>query len=183
MNISQTPIEGLLVIEPTVWPDSRGYFFESFQQERYEQAGITTRLVQDNEAFSGKGVLRGLHYQLPPMAQAKLVRAVKGSLLDVAVDIRPDSATYGQHHAIILSDENKLQFYIPPGFAHGYLCLSEEVIFSYKCSNYYSKNDEGGIRFDDATLNIDWQFDLAQAIISEKDLQLPDFGTHRKWPS
>lgn len=183
MKISLTSIEGLLVIEPTIWHDSRGYFFESFQQERYEKAGITTKLIQDNEALSGKGVLRGLHYQRPPMAQGKLVRAVKGSLLDVAVDIRPGSPTYGQHHSIILSDDNKLQFYIPPGFAHGYLCLTEEVIFSYKCSNYYSKNDEGGIRYDDPTLNIDWQFDLSHAIISEKDLQLPFFGAHREWPS
>ena len=182
MKVLHTEIEGLLIIEPSVWPDSRGYFFESFQYDRYRDAGISTPMVQDNEAFSGRGVLRGLHYQLPPMGQGKLVRAVTGSLLDVAVDIRPNSPTFGQHHSIVLSDQNKLQFYIPPGFAHGYLCLSEEVIFAYKCTNYYSKADEGGIRFDDPVLNIDWQFDLTKAIISDKDLQLPYFGDHRKWP-
>ncbi|NND31887.1 MAG: dTDP-4-dehydrorhamnose 3,5-epimerase [Saprospiraceae bacterium] len=182
MKVTYTDIEGLLIIEPKVWPDSRGYFFESFQYDRYMEAGVSAPMIQDNEAFSGKGVLRGLHYQVPPMDQGKLVRAITGSLLDVAVDIRPGSPTYGKHHSIILSDQNKLQFYIPPGFAHGYLCLSDDVIFAYKCSNYYSKSDEGGIIYNDPTLNIDWQFDLNEAIISEKDLHLPYFGNHKPWP-
>jgi dTDP-4-dehydrorhamnose 3,5-epimerase len=182
MNIIKTDIDGLLIIEPDVWKDERGYFYESYHAERYHAAGIKCTFVQDNEAFSGKGVLRGLHYQLPPFGQAKLVRIIQGSILDIAVDIRPRSSTFGQYHAVYLSDENKLQFFIPQGFAHGYVCLSEEVIFSYKCSNVYAKEYEGGIRFDDTTLGIDWQSDLSSVVVSERDQNLPGFGQHRLWP-
>ena len=182
MNIIKTEIDGLVIIEPDVWKDDRGYFYESYHAERYHDAGIICTFVQDNEAFSGKGVLRGLHYQLPPFGQAKLVRIVQGSILDIAVDIRPKSATYGHYHAVFMSGENKRQFFIPQGFAHGYVCLSEEVIFSYKCSNVYSKEHEGGIRFDDATLNIDWQLDQGSVVVSERDQHLPGFGQHRLWP-
>lgn len=182
MNIIKTPIEGLIIIEPDVWHDDRGYFFESYQIERYQEAGIGCQFVQDNESLSGYGVLRGLHYQLPPYGQDKLVRIVKGSILDVAVDIRPGSPTFGAYHSEVLSDGNKRQFFIPQGFAHGYICLSDEVIFSYKCSNVYSKAHEGGIRFDDPRLNIDWQFDLGSVLVSDRDRNLPLFGNHLQWP-
>ncbi|MBK8506805.1 MAG: dTDP-4-dehydrorhamnose 3,5-epimerase [Saprospiraceae bacterium] len=182
MKIIKTDIDGLIIIEPDVWKDDRGYFYESYHSKRYHEAGIKCTFAQDNEAFSGKGVLRGLHYQLPPFGQAKLVRIVQGSILDIAVDIRPESTTFGRYHAVFLSGENKTQFFIPQGFAHGYVCLSEEVIFSYKCSNVYSKEHEGGIRFDDATLNIDWQLDLDSVVVSERDQHLPGFGQHRSWP-
>ncbi len=182
MKTVTTEIDGLIIIEPAVWSDSRGYFFESFQSERYEKAGIDASFVQDNEAFSSKGVLRGLHYQLPPFAQDKLVRVISGSIIDIAVDIRTDSPTYGKYCSVMLSSENKKQFFVPGGFAHGYICLTDDVIFAYKCSNYYSKDHEGGIRYDDPTIGIDWQFELDAAVISEKDLILPNFGEHRKWP-
>lgn len=182
MNLIETDIDGLIIIEPDVWKDDRGYFYESYHAERYKAAGIECIFVQDNEAFSGKGVLRGLHYQLPPFGQAKLVRIVQGRVLDIAVDIRPQSQTYGRYHAVLLSGENKRQFFIPQGFAHGYVCLSDEVIFSYKCSNVYSKAHEGGILFADPTLNIDWQLDLSSVIVSERDQHLPGFGQHRLWP-
>ncbi|MCL4112332.1 UNVERIFIED_CONTAM: hypothetical protein GTU68_015062 [Idotea baltica] len=182
MKIVTTEIDDLIIIEPAIWSDSRGYFFESFQAERYEKAGIDVTFVQDNEAFSSKGVLRGLHYQVPPFAQDKLVRVISGSILDVAVDIRSGSPTYGQYCSVMLSGENKKQFFVPGGFAHGYICLTDDVVFAYKCSNYYSKDHEGGIRYDDPSIGIDWQFDLTEAVISEKDLILPNFGDHRKWP-
>lgn len=183
MKVIKTDIDGLVIIEPDVWHDSRGYFFESYQTFRYQAAGIDCEFVQDNEALSSLGVLRGLHYQLPPYGQSKLVRIAKGNILDVAVDIRPESPTFGQHHSVILSAENKRQFFIPEGFAHGYVCLSDEVIFSYKCSNIYAREHEGGIRFDDPKLNIDWNFDLELVQVSDRDLLLPGFGDHRKWPS
>lgn len=179
MFTSPSPISGLIVFEPRVFEDTRGYFFESYNQQRWEEAGVQIRFVQDNQAFSRRGALRGLHYQAGEMAQAKLVRVVAGEVLDVAVDIRPDSPTYGQWFSILLSAENKRQLLVPRGFAHGYIVLSETAEFAYKCDNFYSKAHEGGIRFDDPTLNIDWQFDLRQAIVSEKDLELPLFGEHR----
>ncbi len=182
MNIINTEIEGLIIIEPKVWEDERGYFFESYQAERYKNMGIDVDFVQDNEALSGKGVLRGLHYQVPPFAQAKLVRVMKGSILDIAVDIRPDSETYGKYCAVEINEENKRQFFIPAGFAHGYVCLSDEVVFIYKCSNYYSKEHEGGILYNDPTLNIEWTFPSEKCVISERDRNLPSFGNHRKWP-
>lgn len=174
----ETGIEGLYVIEPDVWGDSRGYFFETYQQARYESIGIHTVFVQDNEAFSNKGVLRGLHYQVAPFAQSKLVRVVRGEVLDVAVDIRPDSPTYGKHYSVKLTGENKRQFFVPTGFAHGYVALSDEVYFTYKCDQYYKKDHEGGIRFDDPSLNIDWILSPEELIISEKDQQLPGLGNH-----
>lgn len=179
MFTSPSPISGLIVFEPRVFEDTRGYFFESYNQQRWEEAGVQIRFVQDNQAFSRRGALRGLHYQAGEMAQAKLVRVVAGEVLDVAVDIRPDSPSYGQWFSILLSAENKRQLLVPRGFAHGYIVLSETAEFAYKCDNFYSKAHEGGIRFDDPTLNIDWQFDLRQAIVSEKDLELPLFGEHR----
>ena len=179
MFTSPSPISGLIVFEPRVFEDTRGYFFESYNQQRWEEAGVQIQFVQDNQAFSRRGALRGLHYQAGEMAQAKLVRVVADEVLDVAVDIRPDSPTYGQWFSILLSAENKRQLLVPRGFAHGYIVLSETAEFAYKCDNFYSKAHEGGIRFDDPTLNIDWQFDLRQAIVSEKDLELPLFGEHR----
>jgi dTDP-4-dehydrorhamnose 3,5-epimerase len=157
-----------------VFNDSRGYFFESFNQQKFnELTGTNTIFVQDNQAFSSFGVLRGLHYQLNPFSQAKLVSVLHGKVLDVAVDIRKNSATYGQHFSIELSDENKTQLFVPRGFAHGYVVLSETAHFFYKCDNFYSKENEGGIAFNDSSLNIDWQIELSKAILSDKDVILP----------
>jgi dTDP-4-dehydrorhamnose 3,5-epimerase len=180
MPFLSTDFSGLMVFEPRVFTDDRGYFFESYQRKIFAEAGITTDFIQDNEAKSTFGILRGLHYQLPPYAQAKLVRVVQGEVLDVVVDIRENSPTYGQHFSLRLSAENKKQLFIPRGFAHGYAVLSEEAIFCYKCDNYYSKAHEGGLRFDDPALGIDWQIDLKQAILSERDKNWPDLGAHRK---
>jgi dTDP-4-dehydrorhamnose 3,5-epimerase len=179
MSILTTPIEGLLVFEPAVHYDDRGYFFESFNQRHWEAAGVHTQFVQDNQARSTCGVLRGLHYQTGEHAQAKLVRVTEGEVLDVVVDLRPQSATYGQWYSIRLSAENKRQMLVPRGFAHGYLVLTDTAEFQYKCDNFYNKSAEGGLRFDDPTLRIDWEFDLNQVIVSEKDLQLPFLGLHR----
>lgn len=174
MKIIETPIKDLLVIQPQVFNDSRGYFFESFNQKKFNDLTQTnTQFVQDNQAFSTFGVLRGLHYQLNPYSQAKLVSVLHGKVLDVAVDVRKGSATYGQHFSIELSDENKTQLFVPRGFAHGYVVLSEAAHFFYKCDNFYSKENEGGVAFNDPSLNIDWQIDLSKAILSDKDLILP----------
>jgi dTDP-4-dehydrorhamnose 3,5-epimerase len=173
MPFFPTPIEGLIVFEPAVFSDERGYFFESYNRRTWEQAGIQCDFVQDNQARSTRGVLRGLHYQSGEMAQAKLVRVVEGEVLDVAVDLRPGSATYGQWYGIRLSAENKKQLFVPRGFAHGYLVLSETAEFAYKCDNFYSKAHEGGLRYDDPKVGIDWGFDLSQVIVSEKDKELP----------
>lgn len=176
MKVIETPIKDLLVIQPQVFNDSRGYFFESFNQKKFNELTHTnTQFVQDNQAFSTYGVLRGLHYQLNPFSQAKLVSVLHGKVLDVAVDLRKGSITYGQHFSIELSDENKTQLLVPRGFAHGYVVLSETAHFFYKCDNFYSKENEGGIAFNDESLNIDWQIDLSKAIISDKDLILPCF--------
>jgi dTDP-4-dehydrorhamnose 3,5-epimerase len=172
MAFIQTPIEGLIVFEPKVFYDDRGYFFESFNSRVWEEIGVTRPFVQDNQARSTIGVLRGLHFQTGDMAQAKLVRVIEGEVLDVVVDIREGSATYGQWYSIRLSSENKRQMYVPRGFAHGYVVLSETAEFAYKCDNFYSKAHEGGIRYDDPELKIDWEFDLNQVIVSEKDLVL-----------
>lgn len=180
MNLIETPIAGLWVFEPTVYYDERGYFFESYNRRVWAQAGIETNFVQTNQARSTRGVLRGLHYQVEPMAQTKLVRVVEGEVLDLVVDLREGSPTYGQWYSVRLSTENKLQLYVPRGFAHGYVVLSEIAEFMYKCDNYYSKAHEGGIRFDDPTLRIDWQIDLSTVIVSEKDRILPFFGEHRR---
>ena len=175
MPFIETGFAGLKVFEPRVFTDSRGYFFESFNAQTFREAGIETVFVQDNESKSQRGVLRGLHYQLNPFAQAKLVRVVEGEVLDVVLDIRKGSPTFGKHFDILLSAENKKQLFIPRGFAHGFSVVSETCIFQYKCDNYYSKESEGGILFNDADLNIDWQINLQDAVVSDKDNSLPPF--------
>lgn len=179
MNIIQTGIKDLFIIEPRVFADDRGYFFESFNWQKWPADAPQLPFIQDNEAFSARGVLRGLHYQIPPFAQSKLVRVISGEVLDVVVDIRPDSETYGKSYGVILSGENKRQMYVPRGFAHGYVVLSETAVFSYKCDNYYSKEHEGGVLFSDPNLNIDWQIDADLIELSEKDKIQPLFGNHR----
>lgn len=170
MTIVKTEIEGVFVVEPRVFGDSRGYFFESFNQRDFaQQTGINVSFVQDNESCSHYGVVRGLHFQLPPYAQSKLVRVVEGRVLDVAVDIRRNSPTYGQHVAVELSAENKRQFFLPKGFAHGFAVLSETAIFQYKCDDYYHPEAEGAIAWDDPTLAIDWKVAAADVLLSEKD--------------
>ncbi len=173
-----THIKDLIIFEPRVWEDERGYFFESYNQQLFEAAGISAQFVQDNQARSSKGVLRGLHYQSGEFAQAKLVRVVEGEVLDVAVDLREDSETYGQWLSIRLSAENKRQLFVPRGFAHGYVVLSEMAEFAYKCDNFYAKGHEGGIIYNDPTLNIDWEASGIDLIISDKDMALPFFGKH-----
>ena len=176
MIIEKNNIKGLLTITPNVFEDERVYFFESFNKKTFkETTGLEIDFVQDNESMSSYGTLRGLHYQLPPYAQAKLVRVHKGEVLDVAVDIREKSDTYGQYFSVILSEENKKQFFIPRGFAHGFVVLSKIAIFSYKCDNYYNKQAEAGIIFNDPTLNIDWKIDISKIILSRKDAILPNF--------
>ena len=179
MPFISTPIPDLLIFEPQIWHDDRGYFFESYNRKTWEDQGIPVDFVQDNQARSMQGVLRGLHYQTGAMAQAKLVRVVEGEVLDVVVDLRPESPAYGRWYSIRLSAENKRQLFVPRGFAHGYLVLSELAEFAYKCDNYYSKAHEGGLHYDDPKLNIDWEFDLTQVLVSEKDRELPFFGAHR----
>ncbi len=181
MQISTTFIKDLLVIEPTVYEDNRGYFFESFNKKRFEQlTGMNIDFIQDNESKSKYGTLRGLHYQIPPYSQAKLVRVIKGKVLDIAVDIRENSETYGKYFSLELSEDNKKQLFIPRGFAHGFVVLSDEAIFTYKCDNYYNKEAEGGIIFDDKQLDIDWQLDAEEIILSDKDKLHPKFGQHKK---
>lgn len=174
MNFIQTAIPEVLLIEPKVFKDARGYFMETFKQEVFEQQVGAVNFIQDNESFSVRGVLRGLHYQLAPYSQAKLVRVIKGKVLDVAVDIRKGSPTYGKSVAIELSDENKLQLYIPRGFAHGFQVLSDEAIFTYKVDNLYMPTSERGFRYDDPTVAVDWDKEvLLDCILSEKDLNAP----------
>ena len=169
MNIFKTSIEGLLIIEPTVFGDSRGYFMESFSQRKFLDIIGDINFVQENESKSKYGVIRGLHFQNEPYSQSKLVRVVKGRVLDVVVDIRPESPTYGHHLAIELSEENKQQLFIPKGFAHGFSVLSSEAIFQYKCDNYYNPESEGAIIWNDPQLNIDWKIPKKDIILSEKD--------------
>lgn len=176
MNIETTPIQDLIIINPDVFEDERGYFMESYNQQKFAELGITIDFVQDNQSFSKQGTLRGLHYQNPPYAQTKLVRVLQGEIIDVAVDIRKNSPTYGQHFTIKLSAENKKQLLIPHGFAHGFSVISETAVVLYKCDQFYNKASEGGIRFDDPTLNIDWGIDLKTAIVSDKDIELPNFA-------
>jgi dTDP-4-dehydrorhamnose 3,5-epimerase len=179
MPFAETPIAGLIVFEPKVWGDERGYFFEAYNQKVFREAGIDCTFVQDNQARSTYGVLRGLHYQVGQYAQAKLVRVVEGEVLDVAVDLREDSQTYGQWYSIRLSAENKRQLFVPRGFAHGYVVLSPTAEFFYKCDNFYFKPNEGGVIYNDPQLNIDWEIDLKDAVLSEKDMLLPQFGAHK----
>lgn len=169
MNVIKTSIDGVVIIEPRIFKDTRGYFFESFNQEEFEEKVCCTKFVQDNESKSCYGVVRGLHFQKPPFAQSKLVRVVKGAVLDVAVDIRKGSPTFGHHVAVELTEENHYQLFIPRGFAHGFSVLSEEVVFQYKCDNFYAPQSEGAIAWDDPDLEIDWRMPADKVLLSEKD--------------
>lgn len=173
MNIIKTSIPGVVVIEPRVFNDSRGYFFESYSKREFDHEVAPVDFVQDNESMSARGVIRGLHFQRPPYAQAKLVRCISGRVLDVAVDLRRDSATYGQHVAVELSADNHRQLFIPKGFAHGFAVLSDTAIFQYKCDEFYHPEAEGGIALDDPALGIDWLIDPATATRSDKDSRYP----------
>lgn len=173
MNVIKTAIEGVVIIEPRVFKDSRGYFFESYNKSVFDREVAPIEFVQDNESCSSYGVMRGLHYQRPPHAQSKLVRCVRGRVLDVAVDIRKGSPTYGQHVAVELSEENKRQFFIPRGFAHGFAVLSDTAVFQYKCDNFYAPEADGGISIVDPSLGIDWHIDPTHAMLSEKDTLQP----------
>jgi len=177
MNFIPTPIADLFLIEPKVWKDNRGYFYESFSERAFTAAGIEADFVQDNQSFSQKGTLRGLHAQKAPFAQGKLVRVIQGRVLDVAVDARKDSSTYGQHYSVELSGENHKQLWVPPGFLHGFLTLEDDTIFTYKVTNYYDKESEVGVMWNDADLAINWSNDLAkdELLLSDKDLVLPSF--------
>lgn len=176
MNLEKTFIKDLVIIFPSVFEDTRGYFFEGYNRSKFSDLGIEIDFVQDNQSFSKRGTLRGLHYQNPSFAQTKLVRVLQGEIMDVAVDLRKDSPTYGKHFGILLSAENKKQLLVPQGFAHGFSVLSQTAVVLYKCDQFYNKQSEGGIRFDDPALDIDWGMDLADAIVSEKDLILPNFA-------
>jgi dTDP-4-dehydrorhamnose 3,5-epimerase len=171
LKITKTPIEGLLIIEPQIFKDARGYFFESYNEAKFKEAGIELNFVQDNQSLSQTGAVRGLHFQAPPFEQGKLVRVVQGAVMDVVVDIRKGSPTYGQNFSIELSAENQLMFFIPPGFAHGFETLLDQTIFLYKCTNVYNKASEGGLLWNDPALGINWQTN--EPIVSEKDLILP----------
>lgn len=173
MNVISTPIADLFVIEPRIFTDQRGYFFESFSEQRFVEQVADVRFVQDNESRSSYGVVRGLHYQKPPYAQSKLVRVVVGAVLDVAVDLRKSSSTFGQHFAVELTAENHRQLFIPRGFAHGFSVLSEEVVFQYKCDNFYAPEAEGAIAWNDPALHIDWKLPTDNILLSEKDTHHP----------
>ena len=173
MEIIKTPLEGLLIIKPSVFEDERGYFFESYNHEKFLAEGLDLKFVQDNESKSKKGVLRGLHFQAPPFAQGKLVRVMRGSVLDVAVDIRQNSPTYGKWESIVLSGNNKWMYWIPAGFAHGFVTLEDDTIFFYKCTNVYNKASEGSVNWNDPDLKIDWG--VSEPIISDKDKIAPGF--------
>ncbi|MCX6241342.1 MAG: dTDP-4-dehydrorhamnose 3,5-epimerase [Bacteroidetes bacterium] len=173
MEIIKTPLEGLLIIKPDVFEDERGYFFESFNHGKFLKLGLDLKFMQDNESKSKKGVLRGLHFQAPPFAQGKLVRVMRGSVLDVAVDIRRDSPTYGKWESIVLSGQNKWMYWVPEGFAHGFATLEDDTIFFYKCTNIYNKASEGSILWNDSDLNINWG--LESPVISDKDKISPKF--------
>ena len=176
MEIIHTPLAGCFIIKPAVFTDARGYFFESFNEQIFNQeANLDVHFVQDNQSFSSYGVLRGLHFQKAEHAQAKLVRVLKGKVLDVAVDLREDSPSYGQWYSVVLSKKNKLQFFVPRGFAHGFVVLSKQAEFFYKCDNYYHKASEGGLHYASPELNIDWQVPIEDLLISEKDEVLPQF--------
>lgn len=177
MNVEKTHIEGLLVLEPTLFYDNRGFFCETYNIETFAKYGVNAKFVQDNKSYSHINVIRGLHYQTGEFAQDKLVSVSQGAVLDFAVDIRPDSPTYGQHYSVLLTDKNNRMFFIPKGFAHGFVAIREGTIFNYKCSNVYNKESEGGIVYNDPTLNINWC--VENPIVSEKDLQLPKFGSHK----
>ena len=181
MPFIETAIEGLKIFEPRIFGDERGYFLESYNYDTFRAAGINNVFVQDNQSRSVRGVVRGLHFQVGEYAQAKLVRCIEGEVLDVVVDIREGSPTYGKSFSCVLSAENKKQLFVPRGFAHGFSVLSETVEFFYKCDNFYSKAHEGSIIWNDTTLAIDWQIDPKEVILSEKDAFLPKFGEHRRF--
>lgn len=169
MEVIKTDIEGVVIIEPRIFNDDRGYFYESFSQREFEEKVCSTTFVQDNQSKSSYGVVRGLHFQKPPYSQSKLVRCIKGAVLDVAVDIRKGSPTFGKHVAVELTEDNHRQFFVPRGFAHGFAVLSEEAVFQYKCDNYYCKESEGSVAWDDPQLAIDWKIPAEKVILSEKD--------------
>ena len=173
MEIIKTTIEGVVIITPRIFGDARGYFFESFSQREFEEKVCRTTFVQDNESRSVAGVVRGLHFQKPPFTQSKLVRVVRGAVLDVAVDIRKGSPTFGQHVAVELTEDNHRQFFVPRGFAHGFAVLSDEAVFQYKCDNYYAPQSEGAIAWNDPALGIDWRVPTENRILSEKDMHHP----------
>ena len=181
MKVAKTDIEGVLVIEPDVHGDSRGWFVEQYNAERYKANGVTADFVQDNESFSSKGVVRGLHWQAAPHTQAKLVRVIRGAVWDVAVDIRKGSPTFGRHVSVVLTGENKKQFFIPRGFAHGFIVLEEGTLFSYKCDNLYCKESERGLRFDDPALGIEWPDAGMELVLSDKDMKHPPLAEIEKW--
>ncbi|WP_158825206.1 dTDP-4-dehydrorhamnose 3,5-epimerase [Mucilaginibacter lacusdianchii] len=176
MKVTETAIEGLLIIEPRIFPDDRGYFYESYSKAKYKEAGIDAEFVQDNQSFSSKGTLRGLHGQAPPFAQGKLVRVLQGRVLDVAVDIRKNSPTYGQHVTVELSGDNHKQFWVPPGFLHGFVTLEDNTIFTYKVTNVYDKASEIGVVWNDPSLAIGWGIDDLKVNLSAKDEVLPAFA-------
>jgi dTDP-4-dehydrorhamnose 3,5-epimerase len=181
MKFTPTKLEGCFVVDPKIFNDERGYFLESYNENVFQNGiGAQVQFVQDNQSFSTKGVLRGLHYQTGDHAQAKLVRVLHGEVLDVAVDIRPSSKTYGEHVSVLLSAENQKQLFVPRGFAHGFLVVSNTATFFYKCDNFYNKESEGGIIYNDDYLNIDWKFPKETLIISDKDLILPTFEKAKK---
>ncbi|MEY8870705.1 MULTISPECIES: dTDP-4-dehydrorhamnose 3,5-epimerase [Gaetbulibacter] len=181
MIATETKLKDCFIIEPRVFQDDRGYFFESFNQEAFNKLiGKSVNFVQDNESFSSRGVIRGLHFQKGEFAQAKLVRVVKGAVLDVAVDIRKESPTFGQHISVELTEKNKKQLFVPRGFAHGFSVLSETAIFSYKCDNFYNKESEAGILYNDPSLNIDWKIKQEEAQLSDKDIILPTIEAYFK---
>ena len=180
MNIIETQIKDLIIIEPRVFTDNRGYFFESYNQKIMENSGLKYNFIQDNQSFSTFGTIRGLHLQTGEYAQAKLVRVIQGEVLDVAIDLRPNSETFGKSYSIKLSGENHKQFLIPRGFAHGFSVLSETAVFSYKCDNLYNKESEAGIKYDDSELAIDWKVPQDKVKVSEKDLLLPSFDSYKQ---
>lgn len=173
MQIQTTPIEGLLIIQPQIFEDPRGYFYESYNKQKFSEAGIDFEFIQDNQSLSQKGIIRGLHFQAPPFEQGKLVRVIQGAVNDIVVDIRKNSKTFGQHFLINLTAENRTMFFIPPGFAHGFETLEDDTIFLYKCTNVYNKESEGGLLWNDPFLNISWQNN--DPLISDKDKILPTF--------
>lgn len=183
MRFTETKLKGCFILEPKIIQDERGYFMESFNEKAFQNAiGAPIHFVQDNQSFSTKGVLRGLHYQTGEYAQAKLVRVLQGEVLDLAVDIRPESVTFGQYEAVVLSAENQRQFFVPRGFAHGFLVLSDTATFFYKCDNFYNKESEGGIIYNDESIGIDWLFKTDELLISEKDKHLPNLQqAKRAW--
>ena len=181
MTFTETKLKGCFILEPKIVKDERGYFMESFNEKTFQEGiGQKVTFVQDNQSFSNKGVLRGLHYQCGKYAQAKLVRVLQGEVLDVVVDLRPESETYGEYETVLLSADNQKQFFVPRGFAHGFLVLSETATFFYKCDNFYNAASEGGLIFNDETVNINWNFPINELIISEKDQNLPNLVNAKK---